>query len=70
MLSTLGEKNRTIIILAYFEQKSYDEIAEILKCKASGIGTMLSRAKEELSQKIQSDRRLYAAIIDDSDEIT
>jgi RNA polymerase sigma factor (sigma-70 family) len=62
MLSTLTEKNKTLIMLAYFEDKSYEEIAKIIGCKSSGVGTLLSRAKNELLVKIESDEYLSRAI--------
>lgn len=40
------------IILLYLENKSYDEIAEIIGITTSNVGTKLSRIKEKLKNKI------------------
>ena len=40
------------IVLLYFENKSYEEIAEIIGISASNVGTKLSRIREKLKNKI------------------
>jgi RNA polymerase sigma-70 factor (ECF subfamily) len=40
------------IILLYFDNKSYDEIAEVIGISASNVGTKLSRIKEKLRTQI------------------
>ena len=40
------------IVLLYLDNKSYDEIAEIIGISSSNVGTKLSRIKEKLKTKI------------------
>lgn len=40
------------IIILYLEEKSYEEIAEIVGISVSNVGTKLSRIKEKLKQQI------------------
>lgn len=40
------------IVMLYLENKSYDEIAEIIGISASNVGTKLSRIKEKLKTQI------------------
>jgi DNA-directed RNA polymerase specialized sigma24 family protein len=55
------------LLLYYFEYKNYEEIATIIKVKSSGVWTMLSRAKKELQQHIESNPNLQNALIYDLD---
>jgi RNA polymerase sigma-70 factor (ECF subfamily) len=41
----LAEKYRSVLVLYYFEQKSYEEIGEILRISIGTVGTRLSRGK-------------------------
>ena len=45
----LDELNKSIMLL-YLEEKSYDEIAEIIGISKSNVGVRISRAKESLKQ--------------------
>ena len=47
----LDEVNKSIILL-YLEEKSYDEIAEIMGISKSNVGVRISRAKEFLKQTL------------------
>ncbi|MFW5820783.1 MAG: RNA polymerase sigma factor [Bacteroidota bacterium] len=49
----LDEINRSIMLL-YLEEKSYEEIAEILGITKSNVGARISRAKEILKQNLKS----------------
>jgi len=40
------------IVILYLEDKSYEEIGEIIGISASNVGTKLSRIKEKLRQQI------------------
>jgi len=44
--------NKTLMLL-YLEEKSYDEIAEILGITKSNVGTRINRAKEILKQNLK-----------------
>jgi RNA polymerase sigma-70 factor (ECF subfamily) len=41
-----------ILILKFFDDKSYDEISDILKISLSSVGVKINRAKKLLKQKI------------------
>jgi RNA polymerase sigma-70 factor (ECF subfamily) len=47
----LDEVNKSIILL-YLEEKSYDEIAEIIGISTSNVGVRINRAKELLKQTL------------------
>ncbi len=49
-LSLLSPKYREPIVLYYFEQKDYKEIAEILHISISTVGVRISRAKKQLKK--------------------
>ena len=42
----LSEKYRSILVLYYFEEKSYKEISEILRISVGTVGTRLNRGKK------------------------
>lgn len=43
-----------ILILKFFEDKSYEEISDILKISISSVGVKINRAKKLLKQKIKN----------------
>lgn len=49
----LNEIDKSIMLL-YLEEKSYDEIAEIIGISKSNVGVRINRAKELLKQKFKS----------------
>ena len=53
-LGTLEEKYRSILILRYMEEKDYKEISDILKIPIGTVGTLMSRAKKKLAEKIKA----------------
>lgn len=48
----LNEIDKSIILL-YLEEKSYDEIAEIIGISRSNVGVRINRAKETLKQNLK-----------------
>jgi RNA polymerase sigma-70 factor (ECF subfamily) len=52
-LEDLDEKYRDVIILRFFEQKEYDEIADILKIPIGSVSTRLYRAKNRLRTLVE-----------------
>ncbi len=52
-LGTLEEHYRDVLILRFFEEKSYDEISDILEIPSGTVATYLSRAKEKLKQALK-----------------
>jgi RNA polymerase sigma-70 factor (ECF subfamily) len=51
-ISRLSPKLRTIIVLRYFEQLSYDEVAEALRISLGTVKSRLSRAHEALDREL------------------
>lgn len=49
---TLPEKHRSVIILKYLQDLSYEEMADILGCSIGTIKSRLSRAKEKLKSRL------------------
>lgn len=51
-MQALREEYRDVLVLRFFEEKSYDEISDIL-CKPPGtVATLLSRAKKQLAERL------------------
>lgn len=44
----LDIKYKEVVLLYFFEDKSYDEIADILRTNTSNVGVLLNRAKEKI----------------------
>lgn len=53
LLKKLDEKYREVVYLYYFENKDYQEIAQIIWSNKNSIWTLLSRAKTKLQELIQ-----------------
>jgi RNA polymerase sigma-70 factor, ECF subfamily len=51
-LADMKMKYREPLILFYFEQKSYEEIGEILRLPTGTVGTLISRGKKMLKEKL------------------
>lgn len=51
-LSELSADYREAIILRYFEEKSYEEMGDILQKPSGTIATLLSRAKKQLRERL------------------
>lgn len=47
-INKLELKYKEVIVLYFFEDKSYEEISDILHITTSNVGVMLKRAKEKL----------------------
>ena len=50
MLMRLGEKDRTVIVLRYWYDMAYTEIAETLSMSVSAVKSRLHRARRELAE--------------------
>jgi len=51
-LNTLDDKYKEILLLRFFEEKSYEEIADILRIPAGTVAIRINRAKKQLQKKI------------------
>lgn len=51
-LGLLRPKYREPLILFFFEQKSYEEISDILRLPKNTVGTLISRGKKALKEKL------------------
>lgn len=51
-LSELGERQRMAVLLAKFEQCSYEEIAEALETSVPAVKSLLFRARDQLRQAL------------------
>lgn len=45
-LNKMEQKYKEVLILKYFEDKSYEEISQILKIPSSTVGTLINRGKK------------------------
>ena len=52
-LASLKEKYREPLILYFFEQKTYEEISDILRIPRSTVGTLILRGKSMLKQSLK-----------------
>ena len=53
VLNKIDGKYREVIILKYFEEKSYEEISDIIKKPTGTVGTYLNRAKKQFKEKFK-----------------
>ncbi|MBI5221428.1 MAG: RNA polymerase sigma factor [Candidatus Magasanikbacteria bacterium] len=53
-LFSLKEKYREPLILYYFEQKSYEEISDILRLPRNTVGVLIMRGKEKLKDSFKN----------------
>ena len=51
-LETLGSRARMALVLRYYSDMSYDEIAEELGVRRAFVGVVLLRARHELRQTL------------------
>ncbi len=51
-LESLPEKQRATLVLAYFHQLSYREVAQVLGCSIGTVKTQMFRALKTLSQRL------------------
>jgi len=63
LLKKIWEKYREIIILYYFEWKSYDEIAEIYNTSKNTVWSWIKRTKDKLKEIVEQDKKLKEALI-------
>jgi RNA polymerase sigma-70 factor (ECF subfamily) len=52
-LNTLDEKYKEILLLRFFEEKTYEEIADILKIPPGTVAVRINRAKKQLQKTLK-----------------
>ena len=57
LLKRIKTKYREPLILFYFEQKSYEEIGDILRIPTSTVGTLISRGKKTLKEELNNEKK-------------
>ncbi len=57
-LYRLKSKYRDVILLKYIEEKSYQEISDIIRKPLGTVGSMLNRAKDELRKNLNPEKIL------------
>ncbi len=55
-LNSLGNPYRDVLVLRFFEEKSYDEIADILQIPNGTVATYINRGKARLRELIQKNK--------------
>jgi RNA polymerase sigma-70 factor (ECF subfamily) len=55
-ISSLTPKIRAAVLLRYFEDLSYAEMASILRCSVGTVASRLNRAHEQLAARLSADR--------------
>ena len=55
ILAKLDEKYREVLILKFLEQKSYQEISDILRKPVGTVGTLINRAKKQFREEVDKE---------------
>jgi RNA polymerase sigma-70 factor, ECF subfamily len=56
-LNRLPLKYKQVLVLKYYDDKSYEEISEILDKPVNTVGTLINRAKKKLAEELKNDNR-------------
>ena len=59
LISKLPQRQQEILMLRYFSQLKYSEIAEALDISSANVGVYISRALETLKRQMQDENRLH-----------
>jgi len=59
LFQKLDLKYKEVFILRFDEEKTYDEISDILKIPKSSVGTLISRAKKQLKKEYEIIKEKY-----------
>jgi RNA polymerase sigma factor (sigma-70 family) len=54
-LRTLPDRQRVAVVLRFYEDLSYDQIAEILRCRPGTVGSLLTRAMQTLRSEMEGE---------------
>ena len=63
LLWKLDGTKRELLILYYFEWKSYEEIAEIYNTNKNTVGSWINRIKKSLKEIVENDEKLKEALL-------
>ncbi|MHA1697076.1 MAG: RNA polymerase sigma factor [Candidatus Helarchaeota archaeon] len=55
VINQLDIKYKEVIVLKYLEEKTYDEISDIIKKPINTVGTLINRAKKKLNNIIKNE---------------
>jgi RNA polymerase sigma-70 factor (ECF subfamily) len=55
LLGKLSFKYKEVLVLRYLEEKSYDEISDILRMPVNTVGTLINRAKGQLEKIVKKE---------------
>lgn len=55
-LNNLDQKYKDVLVLKYYEDKDYDEIADILKISSGTVGSLITRGRNKLKELLQSEK--------------
>jgi RNA polymerase sigma-70 factor (ECF subfamily) len=58
-LEALSPEYREVMVLKYFEYKSYDEIADILTIPPGTVATWINRAKKDIKKQLSNEGYTY-----------
>ncbi|MDF1496474.1 MAG: RNA polymerase sigma factor [Patescibacteria group bacterium] len=53
ILKQLSERDRNVLVLAYMEEKTYDEISDILRAPPGTVATWIRRAKQKFQKSAE-----------------
>jgi RNA polymerase sigma-70 factor (sigma-E family) len=54
-LRTLPERQRVAVVLRFYEDLSYEQIADVLRCRPGTVGSLLSRAMQSLRAEVEGE---------------
>ena len=53
VIGGLKPKYREVVVLHYFEEKSYQEISEMINIPKNTVGVLINRAKKQISKQME-----------------
>lgn len=59
IIANLSDKYREVVILRYIEDKSYEEISDILQKPPGTVAAWLNRAKKELKKLVEAEKHKF-----------
>lgn len=60
ILDSLSPGYKDVVVLRFFEEKSYEEISDIMRIPVSAVGVRLNRAKQAIKKKLLEKERSRA----------